>query len=81
MKERAQELKAGPRAGKADGESEVLCLGIERRASDNRHTVNPEEAFRASYDLPTICFLRSCPRFDHHVYCSGLSFKRRNVST
>ena len=93
MKERAQELKAearrGPRAGKADGESEVLAKIAEMQKSDRAmaerlHVLIKESAPALSprtwYGMPAyakdgkvVCFFQSAEKFKSRYATLGFS--------
>jgi uncharacterized protein YdhG (YjbR/CyaY superfamily) len=94
MRERAQELKAarrGPRAGKADGESEVLAKIAEMRESDRvmaerLHAVikasAPDLSPRTWYGMPAyakdgkvVCFFQSAQKFKTRYATFGFSDK------
>ena len=97
MKERARELKAdvrrGPRAGKADGESEVLGKIAEMPAPDRvlaerLHALikatAPALASRTWYGMPAyakdgnvICFFQSAQKFKTRYATLGFSDKAR----
>ena len=89
MKERAQELKARPRAGKADGESDVLAKIAEmpepdRTMAERLHTVvktsAPALSPRTWYGMPAyaldgkvVCFFQSAAKFKTRYATFGLS--------
>jgi uncharacterized protein YdhG (YjbR/CyaY superfamily) len=91
MKERAQELKAGSRAGKADGESEVLAKIAEMPAPDRAlakrlHAIvkssAPALAPRTWYGMPAyakdgkvVCFFQSSQKFKTRYATFGFSDK------
>jgi uncharacterized protein YdhG (YjbR/CyaY superfamily) len=95
MKERAQELKAdarrGPRAGKADGENDVLAKIAEMPASDRAmaerlHTIikasAPALSPRTWYGMPAyakdgkvVCFFQSAQKFKTRYATFGFSDK------
>jgi uncharacterized protein YdhG (YjbR/CyaY superfamily) len=95
MKERARELKAaasrGPRASKADGESDVLSKIAEMQASDRAmaerlHTIikasAPALSPRTWYGMPAyakdgnvVCFFRSAEKFKTRYATFGFSDK------
>jgi uncharacterized protein YdhG (YjbR/CyaY superfamily) len=95
MKERAQELKAstrrGPRAGRADGESEVLAKIAElpepdRSMAGRLHAIikanAPELAPRTWYGMPAyakdgdvVCFFQSAQKFKSRYATLGFSDK------
>src|SRR3954463_2284007 len=95
MKERAQELKAagrrGPRAGKADGESEVLAKIAEmpkpdRAMAERLHAIiqasAPALSPRTWYGMPAyakdgkvICFFQSAQKFKTRYATFGFSDK------
>ncbi len=95
MKERVQELKAdarrGPRAGKADGESDVLAKIAEMPKSDRLmaeriHAIvkasAPALAPRTWYGMPAyakdgkvVCFFRSAQKFKTRYATFGFSDK------
>jgi uncharacterized protein YdhG (YjbR/CyaY superfamily) len=95
MKERAQELKAdarrGPRAGKADGESDVLAKIAEMPASDRAiakrlHAIvkasAPALSPRTWYGMPAyakdgnvVCFFQSAQKFKTRYATFGFSDK------
>jgi len=93
MKERAQELKAaarrGPRAGKADGESDVLAKIAEmpkpdRAMAERLHTIirssAPALSPRTWYGMPAyakdgnvLCFFQSAQKFKTRYATFGFS--------
>jgi len=89
MKERAQELKARPRAGKADGESDVLAKIAEmpepdRTMAERLHTVvktsAPALSPRTWYGMPAyaldgkvVCFFQSAAKFKTRYATFGFS--------
>ena len=92
MKERAQELKAprrGPRAGKADGESDVLAKIAEMPEADRVLAVRlhalikataPDLAPRTWYGMPAyakdgkvVCFFQSAQKFNTRYAMLGFS--------
>jgi uncharacterized protein YdhG (YjbR/CyaY superfamily) len=95
MKERAQELKAdarrGPRAGKADGEQEVLAKIAEmpepdRAKAERLHAIikasAPELSPRTWYGMPAyakdgkvVCFFQSAQKFKTRYATLGFSDK------
>ena len=95
MRERAQELKAaarrGPRAGKADGESDVLAKIAEmpvpdRAMAERLHTVikasAPALSPRTWYGMPAyakdgkvVCFFQSAQKFNTRYATFGFSDK------
>ena len=94
MKERVQELKAarrGPRAGKADGESDVLAKIAEmpepeRAMAERLHAVikasAPALSPRTWYGMPAyakdgnvVCFLQSAQKFKTRYATFGFSDK------
>jgi uncharacterized protein YdhG (YjbR/CyaY superfamily) len=95
MKERAQELKAaarrGPRAGKADGESDVLAKIAEmpeadRAMAERLHAIvtaiAPDLSPRTWYGMPAyakdgkvLCFFRSAQKFKTRYATFGFSDK------
>jgi uncharacterized protein YdhG (YjbR/CyaY superfamily) len=95
MKERAQELKAdargGPRAGKADGESDVLAKIAEMPASDRAMAERLHAIVKASapalsprtwYGMPAyakdgkvVCFFQSAQKFKTRYATFGFSDK------
>jgi uncharacterized protein YdhG (YjbR/CyaY superfamily) len=95
MKERAQELKAaarrGPRAGKADGESEVLAKIAEMPESDRAMAERLHAVIKASvpalsprtwYGMPAwakdgnvVCFFQSAQKFKTRYATFGFSDK------
>jgi uncharacterized protein YdhG (YjbR/CyaY superfamily) len=97
MKERAQELKAaarrGPRAGKADGESEVLAKIAEmpkadRTMAERLHAIvkasAPALSPRTWYGMPAyakdgkvVCFFQSAEKFKSRYATFGFSDKAR----
>jgi uncharacterized protein YdhG (YjbR/CyaY superfamily) len=95
MKDRAKELKAaarrGPRAGKADGESEVLAKiaempGPDRALAERIHAIvkasAPDLSPRTWYGMPAyakdgkiVCFFRSAQKFNTRYATLGFSDK------
>jgi uncharacterized protein YdhG (YjbR/CyaY superfamily) len=95
MKERAQEVKAaarrGPRAGKADGESDVLAKIAEmpkpdRAMAERLHAIikasAPELSPRTWYGMPAyakdgkvVCFFQSAQKFKTRYATFGFSDK------
>lgn len=94
MKERAQELKAsarGPRAGKADGESDVLAKiaemsGPDRAMAERLHAIIKASAPALSpktwYGMPAyakdgvvVCFFQSAQKFKTRYATLGFSDK------
>src|SRR5213080_5417856 len=95
MKERAQELKAearrGPRAGKADGESDVLAKIAEmpepdRALAERLHAIitasAPALSPRTWYGMPAyakdgnvVCFFQSAQKFNTRYATLGFSDK------
>jgi len=95
MKDRAKELKAaarrGPRAGKADGESEVLAKiaempGPDRALAERLHAIikasAPDLSPRTWYGMPAyakdgkiVCFFRSAQKFSTRYATLGFSDK------
>ncbi len=91
MRERAQELKAAPRAGKADGESDVLAKIAEmaeadRAMAERLHAVikagAPALAPRTWYGMPAyakdgnvVCFFQSAQKFKTRYATFGFSDK------
>ncbi len=94
MKERSQELKAsarGPRAGKADGESDVLAKiaemsGPDRAMAERLHAIIKASAPALSpktwYGMPAyakdgvvICFFQSAQKFKTRYATLGFSDK------
>jgi uncharacterized protein YdhG (YjbR/CyaY superfamily) len=95
MKERAQELKAearrGPRAGKADGESDVLAKiaempGPDRAMAERLHAIikarAPALTPRTWYGMPAyakdgkvVCFFQSADKFKARYATFGFSDK------
>ena len=95
MRERAQELKAdarrGPRAGKADGESDVLAKIAEmpepdRATAERLHTIikasAPALSPRTWYGMPAyakdgkvVCFFRNAQKFKTRYATFGFSDK------
>jgi uncharacterized protein YdhG (YjbR/CyaY superfamily) len=95
MKERAQELKAaarrGPRAGKADGESDVLAkiAGMpksDRAMAERLHAIvkasAPDLSPRTWYGMPAyakdgkvVCFFQSAQKFKTRYATFGFSDK------
>jgi len=95
MKERAQELKAaarrGPRAGKADGESDVLAKIAEMPESDRAMAERLHAVIKASapalsprtwYGMPAyakddkvVCFFQSAEKFNSRYATFGFSDK------
>ncbi len=92
MKERAQELKAearrGPRAGKADGENDVLAKIAEMQGPDRAMAERPHGIIKASapalsprtwYGMPAyakdgkvVCFFQSAQKFNSRYANVGL---------
>ncbi len=97
MRERAHELKAaarrGPRAGKADGESDVLAKIAEmpqpdRAMAERLHAIvkasAPDLAPRTWYGMPAyakdgdvVCFFQSAQKFKSRYATFGFSDKAR----
>jgi uncharacterized protein YdhG (YjbR/CyaY superfamily) len=91
MRERAQELKARPRAAKADGESDVLAKIAEmpegdRVMADRLHAVikatAPDLSPRTWYGMPAyakdgkvVCFFQSAQKFKTRYATLGFSDK------
>ena len=95
MKDRAQELKAearrGPRAGKADGESDVLAKiaamqGPDRAMAERLHAIikasAPALSPRTWYGMPAyakdgkvVCFFQSAQKFKTRYATLGFSDK------
>jgi uncharacterized protein YdhG (YjbR/CyaY superfamily) len=91
MRERAQELKARPRAGKADGESEVLAKIAAMPAADRAmakrvHAIvrasAPDLAAKTWYGMPAyakdgqvVCFFQSAQKFKTRYATLGFSDK------
>jgi uncharacterized protein YdhG (YjbR/CyaY superfamily) len=91
MKERAQELKAAARAGKADGESDVLAKiaempETERAMAERLHAIIKASAPALSpktwYGMPAyardgqvVCFFQSAQRFKTRYATLGFSDK------
>jgi uncharacterized protein YdhG (YjbR/CyaY superfamily) len=91
MKERAREAKAGSRAGKADGEGELLAKVAEMDESDRTmaerlHAIitatAPELAPRTWYGMPAyakhgkvVCFFQSARKFKSRYATLGFSDK------
>src|SRR5437870_957153 len=95
MRERAQELKAaarrGPRAGKADGESDVLAKIAEMPEPDRVMAERPHAIIKASapalsprtwYGMPAyakdgnvVCFFQSAQKFKTRYATFGFSDK------
>ncbi len=95
MRERAQELKAaarrGPRAGKADGESDVLAKiaamqGPDRAMAERLHAIikasAPALSPRTWYGMPAyakdgkvVCFFQSAQKFKTRYATLGFSDK------
>jgi uncharacterized protein YdhG (YjbR/CyaY superfamily) len=95
MKERAQELKAaarrGPRAGKVDGESDVLAKiaempGPDRAMAERLHAIikaaAPDLSPRTWYGMPAyardgnvVCFFQSAHKFKSRYATLGFSDK------
>jgi uncharacterized protein YdhG (YjbR/CyaY superfamily) len=92
MKERAQELKAsrrGPRAGKADGESDVLARiaempGADRALAERLHAIvkatAPALSPKTWYGMPAyakdgkvVCFFQSADKFKSRYATFGFS--------
>jgi len=91
MKERVQELKAGPRAGKADGESDVLAKiaampAPDRAMGERLHAIikasAPTLSAKTWYGMPAyakdgqvICFFQSAQKFNTRYATLGFSDK------
>src|SRR5512133_1446464 len=91
MRERAQELKAGSRAGKADGESDVLAKIAEmpepdRTMATRLHAIvkgsAPDLTPRTWYGMPAyakdgkvVCFFQSSAKFKTRYATFGFSDK------
>jgi hypothetical protein len=91
MKERVQELKAGPRAGKADGESDVLAKiaampAPDRALGERLHAIikanAPTLSAKTWYGMPAyakdgqvICFFQSAQKFNTRYATLGFSDK------
>jgi len=91
MRERVQELKAGPRAGKADGESAVLAKIAAMPAPDHAMGERLHAIIKASaptlspktwYGMPAyakdgqvICFFQSARKFNTRYATLGFSDK------
>ena len=91
MRERAQELKAAPRAGKADGESDVLAKIAEmpeadRAMAERLHVLitagTPALSPRTWYGMPAyakdgkvVCFFQSAQKFKTRYATFGFSDK------
>ena len=91
MRERVQELKAGPRAGKADGESAVLAKiaampAPDRAMGERLHAIikasAPTLAPKTWYGMPAyakddqvICFFQSAQKFNTRYATLGFSDK------
>jgi uncharacterized protein YdhG (YjbR/CyaY superfamily) len=91
MKERAQEVKAGSRAGKADGESDVLAKIAEmpkpdRVIAERVHSIVKASASdlspRTWYGMPAyakdgkvVCFFQSAQKFKSRYATLGFSDK------
>ncbi len=91
MKERAQELKAGSRAGKADGESDALAKIAEMPKPDRVMAVRVHSIVKASapdlsprtwYGMPAyakdgkvVCFFQSAQKFKSRYATLGFSDK------
>ena len=91
MRERAQELRARPRGGKADGESDVLAKIAEmpehdRAIAQRLHAVitasAPELSPRTWYGMPAyasdgkvVCFFQSAHKFKTRYATLGFSDK------
>jgi uncharacterized protein YdhG (YjbR/CyaY superfamily) len=91
MRERAQELKARPRAGKADGESDVLAKiaampEADRAMAARLHAIvkasAPDLSPRTWYGMPAyakegkvVCFFRSADKFKTRYATLGFSDK------
>jgi hypothetical protein len=84
MKERAQELKAaarrGPRAGKADGESDVLAKIAEmpkpdRAMAERLHAIVKSSAPAYAKDGKVVCFFQSAQKFKSRYATFGFSDK------
>jgi hypothetical protein len=99
MRERAQELKAaarrGPRAGKADGESDVLAKIAEMPESDRAMAQRLHALIKASapalsprtwYGMPAyakdgnvVCFFQSAEKFKTGTRPSGSATRRTSM--
>jgi uncharacterized protein YdhG (YjbR/CyaY superfamily) len=93
MKERVQELKAGPRVGKADGESEVLAKiaampAPDRAMAERLHAIikasAPALSAKTWYGMPAyakdgqvICFFQSAQKFNTRYATLGFSDKAK----
>jgi uncharacterized protein YdhG (YjbR/CyaY superfamily) len=93
MKERVQELKAGPRAGKADGESDVLAKiaampAPDRAMAERLHAIikasAPALSAKTWYGMPAyakdgqvICFFQSAQKFNTRYATLGFSDKAK----
>jgi uncharacterized protein YdhG (YjbR/CyaY superfamily) len=91
MRERAQELKAAPRAGKADGEGDVLAKIAEmpeadRAMAERLHAIikasAPALSPRTWYGMPAyakdgkvVCFFQSAQKFKARYATFGFSDK------
>jgi uncharacterized protein YdhG (YjbR/CyaY superfamily) len=91
MRERAQELKAAPRAGKADGEGDVLAKIAEmpeadRAMAERLHAIikasAPALSPRTWYGMPAyakdgkvVCFFQSAQKFKSRYATFGFSDK------
>ncbi len=91
MRERARELKARPRAGKADGESDVLAKiaempGPDRAMAKRLHALikatAPDLSPRTWYGMPAyakdgkvVCFFQSAQKFKSRYATLGFSDK------
>ena len=89
MRERVQELKAGPRAGKADGESAVLAKiaampAPDRAMGERLHAIikasAPALAPRLWYGMPAyardgkvVCFFRDTQKFKERYMTLGFN--------
>jgi len=89
MRERAQELKARPRGGKGDGESDLLAKIAEMPASDRAMAERLHEIIKANapalspktwYGMPAyakegqvVCFFRSAQKFKTRYATLGFS--------
>jgi len=91
MRDRAQELKAAPRRGKADGEGDVLAkiaemTGQDRALAERVHTIvkatAPGLSPRTWYGMPAyakdgsvVCFFQSAQKFKSRYAMLGFSDK------
>jgi uncharacterized protein YdhG (YjbR/CyaY superfamily) len=91
MRDRAQELKAAPRRGKADGESDVLAkiaemTGQDRALAERVHAIvkatAPGLSPRTWYGMPAyakegnvVCFFQSAQKFKSRYAMLGFSDK------